>query len=56
MTYNSDLVLRFAEPKDCSVLFYLIQALAEYGKLSDAVTGNALELQKHLFGEKNTQM
>ncbi|MDF5730454.1 MAG: GNAT family N-acetyltransferase [Rhizonema sp. PD38] len=52
MTYNGKLVLRFAEPNDCSVLFDLIQALAEYEKLSDAVTGNALELQKHLFGEK----
>ncbi|MDF5720399.1 MAG: GNAT family N-acetyltransferase [Rhizonema sp. PD37] len=52
MSYSSNLVLRFAEPKDCSVLFDLIQALAEYEKLSDAVTGNALELQEHLFGER----
>ena len=50
MTNNSDLILRFAEPDDSSVLFELIQALAEYEKLSDAVTGNALELKEHLFG------
>jgi len=50
MTNNSDLILRFAEPADCSVLFDLIKALAEYEKLSDAVTGNALELKEHLFG------
>ena len=51
MSDNSDLVLRFAEPKDCNVLFDLIKALAEYEKLSDAVKGNVLALQEHLFGE-----
>jgi len=50
MTNNSDLTLRFAEPDDCSLLFELIQALAEYEKLSDAVTGNAFALKEHLFG------
>ena len=50
MTNNSDLIWRFAEPADCSVLFDLIKALAEYEKLSDAVTGNVLELKEHLFG------
>src|SRR5438045_636236 len=50
MTSPSDLILRFAEPADCSVLFELIQGLAEYEKLSHAVTGNALELKEHLFG------
>ena len=47
---SSDLILRFAEPDDCSVLFDLIKALAEYEKLSDAVTGNVLALKEHLFG------
>ncbi|MEM7726410.1 MAG: GNAT family N-acetyltransferase [Cyanobacteria bacterium P01_A01_bin.45] len=47
-----DLVLRFAQPEDCKALFDLIKALAEYEKLSDAVTGNADALQDHLFGEK----
>jgi len=32
------------------VLFRLIQALAEYEKLSHAVTGNAEALSEHLFG------
>ncbi len=50
MTNNSDLTLRFAEPDDSSVIFELIQALAEYENLSDAVTGNALALTEHLFG------
>ncbi len=50
MTDNNDLILRFAEPADCSVLFDLIRALAEYEKLSEAVTGNALALKEHLFG------
>jgi GNAT superfamily N-acetyltransferase len=50
MTTGRDLILRFAEPHDYIVLFELIQQLAEYEKLSSAVTGNALALQEHLFG------
>ncbi|WP_208821489.1 GNAT family N-acetyltransferase [Tolypothrix sp. PCC 7910] len=50
MTLGSNLTLRFAEPADCDVLFGLIQQLAEYEKLSHAVTGNAIALQEHLFG------
>jgi GNAT superfamily N-acetyltransferase len=34
------------------VLFSLIQALAEYEKLSHAVTGNAEALKEHLFGSR----
>ncbi|MBD2606374.1 GNAT family N-acetyltransferase [Scytonema hofmannii FACHB-248] len=52
MTFDNDLILRFAEPADCAVLFELIQALAEYEKLSHAVTGNAESLKEHLFGTK----
>ncbi len=50
MTFDNDLNLRFAEPADSAVLFDLIQALAEYEKLSHAVTGNAESLKEHLFG------
>ncbi|MEA5552788.1 GNAT family N-acetyltransferase [Anabaena cylindrica UHCC 0172] len=50
MTLRSDLIVRFAEPNDCQTLFALIQALAEYEKLSHAVTGDALALKEHLFG------
>ncbi|MBD2358839.1 GNAT family N-acetyltransferase [Tolypothrix sp. FACHB-123] len=50
MTARSDLILRFAEPQDCSVLFDLIQQLAEYEKLSHAVTGDVMALKEHLFG------
>jgi GNAT superfamily N-acetyltransferase len=50
MTSPSNLILRFAEPADCSVLFDLIQQLAEYEKLSHAVTGNVMSLKEHLFG------
>jgi GNAT superfamily N-acetyltransferase len=52
MTFENDLILRFAEPADCNVLFELIQALAEYEKLSHAVTGDAQSLKEHLFGTK----
>ncbi|AFZ24844.1 acetyltransferase [Cylindrospermum stagnale PCC 7417] len=52
MTSRSDLILRFAQPSDYIVLFELIQQLAEYEKLSHAVTGNALELKEHLFGSR----
>lgn len=34
--------IRFAQPEDCDAIFYLIQALAEYEKLSHAVTGSTL--------------
>lgn len=50
MTSRSDLILRFAEPADCDILFKLIKALAEYEKLSHAVTGDAVALKEHLFG------
>ncbi len=50
MTSRSDLILRFAEPADSNVLFDLIKGLAEYEKLSHAVTGNAADLKEHLFG------
>ncbi|MDZ7961223.1 MAG: GNAT family N-acetyltransferase [Aulosira sp. DedQUE10] len=50
MTSGSNLTLRFAEPADCTILFELIQQLAEYEKLSHAVSGNAMSLKEHLFG------
>jgi len=49
---SSKLILRSATPSDASVLFSLIQALAEYEKLSHAVTGNADALRDHLFGSR----
>lgn len=49
---SSELMLRPAEPTDVAVLFRLIQALAEYEKLSHAVTGNADALKEHLFGSR----
>lgn len=45
-----DLKLRQVEPADVTVLFELIKELAEYEKLSHAVTGNAALLKEHLFG------
>ncbi|AFY48271.1 acetyltransferase [Nostoc sp. PCC 7524] len=50
MTVRNDLTVRFAEPADSTTLFDLIKQLAEYEKLSHAVTGDALALQEHLFG------
>lgn len=52
MTSCSNLIVRFAEPADYSVLFKLIQGLAEDEKLSHAITGNALALKEHLFGSR----
>ncbi|AFZ29274.1 Diamine N-acetyltransferase [Gloeocapsa sp. PCC 7428] len=49
---NSELTLRPATPDDVSVLFSLIQALAEYEKLSHAVTGSAEALREHLFSSQ----
>jgi GNAT superfamily N-acetyltransferase len=52
MTADKNLSLRLAQPEDCGVLFELIKGLAEYEKLTDAVTGSASQLKEHLFGEK----
>lgn len=49
---SDDLKIRPAEPSDVSDLFSLIQALAEYEKLSHQVTGDAEVLREHLFGER----
>ena len=49
---SSELIVRSAEPADVGVLFSLIQALAEYEKLSHAVTGNTEALKDHLFGSR----
>ena len=43
-------ILRPATPDDVPVLFQLIQALAEYEKLSHEVSGNPDHLKQHLFG------
>lgn len=52
MTIASKFILRWATPDDVPALFDLIQALAEYEKLSHAVTGNAQALKEHLFGSR----
>ncbi len=46
----SDVIIRSAQLEDCDAIFSLIQGLAEYEKLSNAVTGDALALKEHLFG------
>jgi GNAT superfamily N-acetyltransferase len=46
----TNLIIRFAQPSDAHTLFALIQGLAKYEKLSDAVIGNAEALKDHLFG------
>jgi GNAT superfamily N-acetyltransferase len=44
--------LRPATSADVPILFELIQALAEYEKLTHAVVGSAEALNEHLFGSK----
>jgi GNAT superfamily N-acetyltransferase len=46
------LTIRLATRSDTAALFALIQALAEYEKLSHIVTGSAELLEKHLFGDR----
>ncbi|WP_013320181.1 GNAT family N-acetyltransferase [Gloeothece verrucosa] len=48
---NQPLQIRPAIPADVPTIFALIQALADYEKLSDSVTGNAELLTEHLFGQ-----
>lgn len=52
MSKPLELSLRQAIPADSHTLFSLIQALAEYEKLSHTVTGSPAALQAHLFGDK----
>jgi GNAT superfamily N-acetyltransferase len=47
----NNLTIRLAITSDVPTIFYLIQALADYEKLSHLVTGNPEKLEKHLFGE-----
>lgn len=47
---SSKLIVRPAEPADIEVIFHLIQALADYEKLSQSVTGSVNALKEHLFG------
>lgn len=49
---SSNLIIRAAQPQDTNTIFSLIQGLAEYEKLSHAVTGNPQLLHEHLFGER----
>lgn len=44
--------LRPATLEDIPIVLELIKALAEYEHLSHAVTGNACQLQEHLFGSR----
>lgn len=45
-------IVRLATPPDVPHLFDLIKALAEYEKLSHAVTGDVASLESHLFGSR----
>ena len=49
---NYHLLVRQAEINDVPHIFGLIQALAEYEKLSHQVTGTVEDLQLHLFGDR----
>ncbi|HEY9850327.1 MAG TPA: GNAT family N-acetyltransferase [Leptolyngbyaceae cyanobacterium] len=48
----SELIVRSATPADVPNLFNLIKALAEYEKLSHAVSGDMASLESHLFGSR----
>lgn len=49
---NSEFTIRQAIAEDVPQIFGLIQALAEYEKLSHQVTGTSEDLQEHLFGNR----
>ncbi|MBD2429455.1 GNAT family N-acetyltransferase [Phormidium sp. FACHB-1136] len=49
---QDSITLRPAIPADVPTLVALIQALAEYEKLSHEVTGRPEDLARHLFGER----
>ncbi|MCU0570792.1 MAG: GNAT family N-acetyltransferase [Oculatellaceae cyanobacterium Prado106] len=45
-------IIRAAQPQDVPTIFRLVQALAEYEKLSHQVVGTEALLQEHLFGDR----
>lgn len=49
---KTNFTIRFAQPGDVFVLFDLIQALADYEKLTHLVTGSPVALEDHLFGDR----
>lgn len=49
---GSQITIRPATPADVPKIFNLIEALAEYEKLSHLVAGNPEDLCEHLFGER----
>lgn len=49
---DSEFNIRQAISEDAPQIFYLIQRLAEYEKLSHQVTGTIEDLQEHLFGNR----
>lgn len=50
---HPNVLIRPAQPGDELVLFDLINALADYEKLTHHVTGNADTLRTHLFGDRS---
>lgn len=48
----TNLILRLATPRDVPVVFELIQALAEYERLSHQMVGTVDALKEHLFGDR----
>ncbi|MGK7942532.1 MAG: N-acetyltransferase family protein [Crocosphaera sp.] len=51
MSNQEPLIIRSAKVADVGDIFKLIEALAEYEKLSHQVTGSPESLEKHLFGK-----
>lgn len=49
---KNNVIIRPVTPDDVTLLFELINALAEYEKLSGLVTGNVDLLKKHLFSDR----
>ena len=49
---NPAFQIRSATANDVPQIFSLIQALAEYEKLGDRVTGTVKDLTEHLFGDR----
>lgn len=51
-TQETQLVIRATQAEDTPTIFNLILALAAYEKLTHAVSGDARQLERHLFGPR----
>ncbi|MDR3200011.1 MAG: GNAT family N-acetyltransferase [Spirochaetales bacterium] len=52
---NAQILIRFAEEKDCALILDFVRGLAEYERLLDEVSATGESFRRFLFGEKKAE-